>query len=1136
MSEQSYDEQKRQAFSFLAQERARRAQGSAAAQDSAALQSSTAAPDTAAHCLEPVPDAMPERAPQRHDATFTSVDSAELAPEVQAALATSPYARMSASATASSAAAVTAAVATKASVAASADTARGARSEVVPSAVQSADDAAQAGDKDAAPGATTLRAAAAEALGLTGAPKPRGRKKAVAVRSHEELEALAPSYAALSGESLESARRRETFQNLLELDALVITDNVYARYCARMKALGLTPYPRPALWEFNIAYVFGEQGLIARSLSYYRPRPGQITLARHVCSAMSSGQILMVEAGTGTGKTYSYLVPPLVAGRRVIVSTGTKALQDQLTSKDIPNLTKMLGLKHHHHIALKGQSNYVCRYLLEGRGLSQMMAREAQKLIRYVGDCADDIDRKRYQATFGEINFPIKDATRSLISCDSALCQEMSSNCPYAKQKWQFLKSCGASDDEVKGTKSGAGVESTTASVSGLTPETKGCPYNPDDLPDVTGDHCFIFAARHEAKKRQIVAINHALFFGALQSNNGFNSVNSILPWPDVLVFDEAHTLPEVGRNFFTRHVSLRELVDLPDVMQEAFKGSSVSVNSGSFQEARFKFSLLVRTLQMGLALYEADKRNVLDFKYRHQRYPSCFELLGSCLVHPRERGFLGEDSYLAKVLSKLDNAESQSFFTRLNIDPGVKTSAALASLGIKGLSALETEESAGEAERFAGASHLSSSELRALEKGLSERYAQLIAPYKAQEAKSGYKSYSRSGEPKPCLVPPGDRPMEDVLYDSAGHPVVEPFFRALMADLLVSLRTLHGLFEANREASDKVPALIERSEELATFIGDFMTTDRNKQGEPQWDNAAWIEISGGSDDRRTGRKRDYTYSLVVAPIDIGKYLGPALRQLRDSGTTIVFASATITVNNDFSKFCRDLGLSQSEVMTDIVPSPFDYEHHACLLTSAHFPPPAESRRIIKCINMVKEAIACVDGGVFFLTTSYSMMNAAAQELQTIFGSRRKILVQGQAAVPRLMEEFRQDGQAILVGTSSFWEGVDVPGKALSLVIIDKLPFKTIGDPMQVARSELCTHRGGNYFKDISIPEAIIMLRQGVGRLIRNEEDSGALIILDPRLQTNHYGQIFFNSLPPMQRVTTIGELTSFLNQVKKSR
>ena len=1134
MSELSLEEQKRQALSYLEKARATRAHGAPSAlHDSAALHSA-AAPGSAANSA-PDTALTSDAAPMRHDALLTSVDSAELAPEVKAALAASPYTHLGAS-SARSASATThpkPTVSPRATTIFSSDSAAASAvsAEASSAPVRSAH---KAKSSQAEP--SSLRAAAAEALGLTGsAPKSRARKKSgLKVRSHEELEALAPSYADLSGEALEAARRHETFQNLLELDALVISDNVYARYCARMKALGLSPYPRPALWEFNIAYVFGEQGLISRSLSYYRPRPGQITFARHVCAAMSSGQILMVEAGTGTGKTYSYLVPPLVAGRRVIVSTGTKALQDQLTSKDIPNLIKMLGLKHHHHIALKGQSNYVCRYLLEGRGLSQMMAREAQKLIRYVGDCADDIDRKRYQATFGEINFPINDATRALISCDSALCQEMSSNCPYAKQKWQFLKNCGASDDEVKGTKSG--VEATTASVTGLSTESSGCPYNPDDLPDVTGDHCFIFAARHEAKKRQVVAINHALFFGALQSNNGFNSVNSILPWPDVLVFDEAHTLPEVGRNFFTRHVSLRELVDLPDVMQEAFKGSSVSVNSGSFQEAKFKFSLLVRTLQLGLALYDADKRNVLDFKYRHQRYPSCFELLGSCLVHPRERGFLGEDSYLAKVLTKLDNADSQAFFARLNIDPGVKTSAALEALGIKGLSALESEESSGEAERFNGASHLSSAELRALEQGISERYAQLIAPYKAQEAKSGYKAYNRTKEVKPCLVPPGDRPMEDVICDSAGQPVVEPFFRALMADLLMSLRTLHGLFEANREASDKVPALIERSEELVAFIGDFMTTDRNKQGEPQWDNAAWIEINGGSEDRRTGRKRDYTYSLVVAPIDIGKYLGPALRQLRDNGTTIVFASATITVNNEFTKFCRDLGLSQSEVMTDIVPSPFDYENHACLLTSAHFPQPAESRRIIKCIDMVKEAISCVDGGVFFLTTSYSMMNAAAQELQTLFGTRRKILVQGQAAVPRLMEEFRQDGQAILVGTSSFWEGVDVPGKALSLVIIDKLPFKTIGDPMQVARSELCTHRGGNYFKDISIPEAIIMLRQGVGRLIRNEDDSGALIILDPRLQTNSYGQIFFNSLPPMQRVTTIGELTSFLNKVKKSR
>lgn len=1004
-----------------------------------------------------------------------------------------------------------------------------------------------------------LRAKAALALGLTqdaaatkAAPKVKTKHAAAAssaattafgkwhvpLRTQEELSALALRYRKLSGSKLEEVRREETYQLLLELNALIINDTTYARYCAKMKAMGLEPLARATLWQFNIAYVFGQGGLLSHQLPHYRPRPGQISLARHVASAMGSGQILMVEAGTGTGKTFSYLVPPIIAGKRVLVSTGTKALQDQLISKDIPNLTKMLGLPHHHHIALKGQANYICRYLMEGRGMSQLMAREAQLLNAYVIKSADQIDHNRYQATFGEINFPINDAMRSCIACDSSLCQEMSGLCPYAKLKWQFLKSCGASEEEAKGVvKPGAGVESTTASISGLE-ITSGPTYHPDALPDVTGDHCFVFAARHEAKKRQIVAINHALFFGALQSPNGFNSVNSILPWPEVLVFDEAHTLPEVGRSFFTRHVSLRELTELPDTIRTAFKDTSISVDSGAFQEVNFKYSLLVRTLLLGLSVYEADKRNVLDFKYRHSKYPSSFELLGPCLVHPRERGFLGKDSYLSKLLKSLESSShfhSASFFESLGIE-SKDLADSLSSLGIKGLSALaEKDETSTKDERFSGSSHLSSQEQRVLEQAIARRYVELITPLMSRFGERS--SFMRpKSELKPCLVPPGDKPFDDVLRDEQGHPVVEPFFRALMADLLLALRSISELLESNKEASEHVPTVLERIKELIAFVTDFMTSDRNKKGEQQWENAAWIEINGGQEDKRTGHKRDYSYVMVVAPIDIGKYLGEALRKLRDNGTTIVFASATITVNQEFTKFCHDIGLKESEVKTAIVPSPFDYEHHACLLSSPSFPPTNDSKRITQCVAMVKEAIDCVDGGVFFLTTSYSMMNAAAKELSAIFAPRRKVLVQGQAAVPRLMDEFRKDGQAILVGTSSFWEGVDVPGKALSLVIIDKLPFKTIGDPMQVARAELCAHRGGNYFTDISMPEAIIMLRQGVGRLIRNEEDSGALIILDPRLHVGRYGPIFFNSLPPMKKVTTIGELTSFLQQVKKSR
>lgn len=978
-------------------------------------------------------------------------------------------------------------------------------------------------------------AASASAVALSGSAK---------WRSQAELAAQAQRYQGLSGPKLEAARRYETYRLLVELDALIINDVNYALYSAKMRTLGLEPYARAVLWQFNIAYVFGAGGLLARALPHYRPRPGQISFARHVAQAMNTGKILMVEAGTGTGKTFSYLAPPLIAGRRILVSTGTKALQDQLTAKDIPNLTKMLGLTRHHHMALKGQSNYICRYLMEGRGMNQLMAREQQLINAYINKSAEQIDHQRYQATFGEINFPLREEQRMAVSCDSSLCQEMSTHCPYAKLKWQFLKSCGASDEEASGqVKPGAGVESTTASVSGLEPAV-GPNYNPDDLPDVSGDHCFIFAARHEAKKRQIVAINHALFFGALQNSNGFNGVNSILPWPEVLVFDEAHTLPEVGRTFFTRHVSLRELTDLPNTMQEAFKGSSVSVNSGAFKEASFRYALLVRTLQLGLSVYDADKRNVLDFKYRHAYYPSSFELLGPCLIHPRERGFLGAQSALMPVLAELEAAgvgASGAFFAGLGIADQsslLQNSAVLAALGIKGSSSSSSSSSSSGADAGAQdtASHLNNTEWRSFEHGLQQHYVKLFTDFKERQRGvhdyEGGRFFARANKNKPCLVPPNDKPMLDARFDGAGQPVAEPFFKALMADLLAALRTLGALFEANKEAGDKVGALIERTNELIAFVADFMTTDRNGQGELQWDNAAWVEITGGDSDKNSLRKRDYSYHLVVAPIDIGKYLGAELRKLRDQGTTIIFASATITVNSKFKKFCHDVGLDESEVTTDIVPSPFDYEHHACLLTSSSFPPPSnKSERIIQCIASVKDAIACVDGGVFFLTTSYHMMHAAAKELQQLFGHQRKILVQGQEAVPSLLQKFRADGQAILVGTSSFWEGVDVPGKALSLVIIDKLPFKTIGDPLQVARSELCAQRGGNYFADISVPEAIIMLRQGVGRLVRNEADTGALIIMDPRLHTGSYGKTFFNSLPPMRQVTNISALVDFLRQ-----
>ena len=987
-------------------------------------------------------------------------------------------------------------------------------------------------------------------------------------RPQDILQAASSATSAASAAS--PRQRRESLRILRELKAVVLDEPRYARYCAQMAELGLEPLSRAQLVALTVDYVFGAQGPLARALPHYQPREGQISLAHHVADAMSSGQILMVEAGTGTGKTFSYLVPPIIAGRHILVSTGTKALQDQLTHKDIPALVKMLHLPHYHHMALKGQTNYVCRFRAEVH--EQLLSQHGlTRLPTWIAHEATQIDMARSEASFGQINFMVKEELRPFLTCDGRECKRESDKCPYAERKKDFIKtiaapqsappqSASSSSSHARSQASYQGSPQTSSLVEQrlklrapkahhdasqdapcgdnadtaapaaptLEPEQQDLSYlayEPYHWPEIDGEHCFIFAARYEAKKRPMVAINHALFCGALCQLNGFFSgalkgaggPEALLPWPDVLVIDEAHTLPDIARNFFTQRLDLLELCD--DVTQDLNKAchdAQGNLSLETFNGPLSTLELLVRTLQLGLSLYPNDKRNLLDLKYRHLQYPSVFELLGGCLVHPKERGLLGEDSRLRSVLASLDSSVdlSAKFFAGAwNAHQG--------SLVLEGATLMERP------------TRLTDEEQAAMAQALRQHYALVVQQYQARLRARGI-----SPQPKPTwqqdsaelevLVPPSNQPLADGYYDEQGLPQREPFFLALMSDLWLTLQNLAQLVSDQLEASDKLNDVLTSLRDGCSLLQDFMNCDRNKQGVPQFDYAAWVEPHGKGEQR--------SYELVLCPLDVGKILGEKLRGLRDNGTTIIFTSATITVNQSFAKFCHDVGLAQDEVTTALVPSPFDYERNTCLLASPQFPDTSERGRMALCLDMIAAAIECVDGGVFFLTTSYTMLQAAATELKARFGHERTVLVQGSEPTAQLMTKFRQDGQAILVGTSSFWEGVDVPGKALSLVIIDKLPFKSIGDPLQVALNDLCVHRGGSYFNDILLPDAIIMLRQGVGRLIRTEHDTGALIIMDPRLRRKKYGASFFNSLPPMQQVSTVNALTDFLTKLKQRR
>lgn len=253
-------------------------------------------------------------------------------------------------------------------------------------------------------------------------------------------------------------------------------------------------------------------------------------------------------------------------------------------------------------------------------------------------------------------------------------------------------------------------------------------------------------------------------------------------------------------------------------------------------------------------------------------------------------------------------------------------------------------------------------------------------------------------------------------------------------------------------------------------------------------------------------------FSLNLTPQNVAKPFSNALSQLKCSW---IFTSATLAVNNSFEHFESQLGIEDcNEIQVD---SPFDYKKNAMLYLPANMPAPQESSFDAAVIRISLEVVAASKGRAFILFTSHRALELAAAEMRS--NCRYPVLVQGQMPKRELVDAFQSMGNAVLLGTSSFWEGVDVSGDALSCVIIDRLPFASPGDPVLQARIQGLQKNGINAFMDYQLPKAVLTLKQGVGRLIRDVNDRGVLVICDPRLQTKEYGTTFLNSLPGMRIV-----------------
>jgi ATP-dependent DNA helicase DinG len=257
----------------------------------------------------------------------------------------------------------------------------------------------------------------------------------------------------------------------------------------------------------------------------------------------------------------------------------------------------------------------------------------------------------------------------------------------------------------------------------------------------------------------------------------------------------------------------------------------------------------------------------------------------------------------------------------------------------------------------------------------------------------------------------------------------------------------------------------------------------------------------------------DLTQGAVVVhwtPLDVGAAL--AARIDAQSGVW-VFASATLAVGEDFSHFLARVGLRSP--LTGVLPSPFDYERNARIYLPQALPDPSDELYVETLLAAIWPLVEAARGGAFLLFTSYRALQRAERWLEGRPAPGR-VLVQGRGSRSDLLNQFRDDGNAILLGTGSFWQGVDVRGRALRLVMIDKLPFAVPSDPLVQARAEAIRRAGGDAFNELQLPQAVLALKQGVGRLIRDFEDRGLIVLGDPRLRTKRYGATFLASLPAM--------------------
>ncbi len=680
----------------------------------------------------------------------------------------------------------------------------------------------------------------------------------------------------------------------------------------------------------EITEIFAQDGPIAQAVPGYRPRQAQQELAQAIEQTLQERSTLVAEAGTGTGKTWAYLVPAFMGGGKALVSTGTRTLQDQLFRRDVPRLREALGLPITVAL-LKGRGNYVCHY--------------------HLGRLAGDERALKSRAEVGQLRRIQIFALESRSGDRSDLAEV-----PEDADIWNR-------------------VTSTRENCLG-----QDCPHVKD---------CYVMKARRQAQDADLVVVNHALFMADLALRE--EGITDLLPEVDLVVFDEAHQLPDIATRFLGTSVSSHQLLDLARAVEVA--GLAHAREATNWSEAGKRIEHAAKTLRLAAAPIEKMPGRKATFQ---------------AVPNPQEF-----DQALESLIECLDGSARM--------------------LGV-----------------------------------VSEKHPDLAAVFKTcQELRARLFQWSQP-----------DREGRNALAPAA---------------------------PAGQAAGDALPS-------SAATQGD--------QGyaappDPLAEAAVrWIEHG------------THYMRLHSAPLSVARIFS----RYRKPEQAWVLTSATLSVHGDFGHFIRQLGLWDASTMR--WDSPFDYATQGVLYVPKGLPLPNDRRFNEAFVDVLMPLVQAASGGVLVLCTTLRSVDHIAGLLSERFedqGIERLLLRQGESSRRVLLERFRSGDNAVLVGSASFWEGIDVPGDALTLVAIDKLPFAPPDDPVLEARLNLCRTQGGNPFMEYQLPEAAIALKQGAGRLIRSEQDWGVLVVGDTRIVDKPYGRLLWRGLPPFARTREPEQALAFL-------